>query len=251
MVSLSTFILKAIACDYDSTLTSHHGRLNLKAVEKIHYLEENGIRVILNTSREFMTAMTLSLAIGSCGVFVSEDGSVIGRLIDFPPEPRIIGDINNVKAGLKALQQAFGDHIVVIPWPGRFCSIVLGRVDTFTVDEANALLSASNTGAQLLDSGFTFHIVDACVNKGSGLREVADFLGISTQEFAAIGDNYNDMPMFAEAGYSIAVGNAPDVVKQQVDYACKANYGDGFIEGVDHLLSMYRHNLQEIDHSQT
>jgi hydroxymethylpyrimidine pyrophosphatase-like HAD family hydrolase len=46
--------------------------------------------------------------------------------------------------------------------------------------------------------------------------------------------------MFEVAGYSIAVGNAPDAVKAQVDYASAARFGEGFREGVKHALSHLR-----------
>jgi len=50
-------------------------------------------------------------------------------------------------------------------------------------------------------------------SKGAGLGEVARRLGLSREQVAAIGDWYNDVPMFAWAGRSFAMPHAPDDVK--------------------------------------
>jgi hydroxymethylpyrimidine pyrophosphatase-like HAD family hydrolase len=64
-------------------------------------------------------------------------------------------------------------------------------------------------------------------------------LGCEAEHIVAIGDNFNDLDMFAVAGYSIAVGNAPQAVKEQVDYACDACFGARFREGVRHALERF------------
>jgi len=93
--------------------------------------------------------------------------------------------------------------------------------------------------ARLVDFDVICVLNDIDVNKGTGLREAATILGIQPENIVAIGDNFNDLDMFAVAGYSIAVGNAPQVVKEQVDYACSACFGAGFCEGVRHALERF------------
>lgn len=50
-------------------------------------------------------------------------------------------------------------------------------------------------------------------NKGSGLKVLADDLGVPQERIVAIGDNYNDLEMFMAAGHAVAMGNAPDDVR--------------------------------------
>lgn len=51
------------------------------------------------------------------------------------------------------------------------------------------------------------------MNKGTGLRRLAELLDIPMEQVMAIGDNGNDIPMLREAGYGVAMGNAtPDTV---------------------------------------
>jgi len=49
-----------------------------------------------------------------------------------------------------------------------------------------------------------------------------------------IGDNYNDLPLFREVAHKIAVGNAPEEVRQEADYVCRHTFGRGFLEAVEH-----------------
>lgn len=51
------------------------------------------------------------------------------------------------------------------------------------------------------------------VNKGTGVSELAAALGFMPEEVMCIGDNENDLDMFAYAGESYAMGNASDLVK--------------------------------------
>lgn len=52
-------------------------------------------------------------------------------------------------------------------------------------------------------------------DKGTGLSSLANALGFAHQDIVAIGDNYNDLPMFQLAGCSVAMGNSPDDVRSQ------------------------------------
>lgn len=50
-------------------------------------------------------------------------------------------------------------------------------------------------------------------DKGTAVRWLAAHYGCEPEEVAAVGDWLNDVPMFAVAGRSFAMGQAPDVVK--------------------------------------
>jgi len=230
--------IKAIACDVDQTLTNESAALDLRAVETIRCLEAAGLPVILATSREYMTAGSLSAFMGACGVVAAEDGTVIGNFWDFQAYT-VLGDYAKIERGLAVLRQALGDQVSVYSWPGRMCSACLVNSPTYSIEEGNAILAEHGVGARLLDSGIAYLLIDAETNKGRGLREAAKMLRVETENIIAIGDNFNDLDMFAVVGYSVAVGNAPQAVKDQVDYACSARFGAGFCEGVRHILKRF------------
>ena len=61
------------------------------------------------------------------------------------------------------------------------------------------------------------------VTKGTGLRRLADLLGVDMAETMAIGDNYNDLPMIQAAGVGVGVGNMVDALKPECDYVTAAD----------------------------
>lgn len=60
-----------------------------------------------------------------------------------------------------------------------------------------------------------FHVAS---DKGAGLRTLAAHCGIDRERTVAIGDNYNDLDMFAWAGYSVAMAGSPRDVAEQADF---------------------------------
>ncbi|HOV51564.1 MAG TPA: HAD hydrolase family protein, partial [Methanothrix sp.] len=80
------------------------------------------------------------------------------------------------------------------------------------------------------------HIKDRRVDKGTGLRRVAERMGIDLRDFAAIGDSYSDLAIFELAGFRAAVGNACQELKDMSDFVAQARYGEGFAEIIDHMI---------------
>lgn len=64
-------------------------------------------------------------------------------------------------------------------------------------------------------------------DKGTALRFVAGKLGIPLAQALAVGDNPNDMPMFATAGASVAMGNAPPDVRAAATVVGPSNDEEG------------------------
>ena len=56
--------------------------------------------------------------------------------------------------------------------------------------------------------------------------------GVALENTLAIGDNFNDMLMIIHAGKGIAMGNAPDEVKQAADYVTGMNDENGFFNAL-------------------
>lgn len=83
-------------------------------------------------------------------------------------------------------------------------------------------------------------------DKGAGLRTLGGHCGIASECTVAIGDNYNDLDMFAYAGVSVAMAGSPDDVAAQADYVTGAvtdggaadileRIAAGTFPGVDHV----------------
>lgn len=86
-------------------------------------------------------------------------------------------------------------------------------------------------------SGRYYEFNPTGVDKGSGLRALAEMLGIDVADTIACGDSANDMAMLEAAGVGVVVSNAtPDAVAIS-DYQAKASCDDGvFAEVLEHFI---------------
>jgi len=77
------------------------------------------------------------------------------------------------------------------------------------------------------------------VEKGSGLIALCDYLGISPEETAAVGDGMADVAMFRRVGLSIAMENALDFVRQSADLVAPDNDLDGAVWAIEQILNAH------------
>jgi len=75
------------------------------------------------------------------------------------------------------------------------------------------------------------------VEKGSGLVALCDYLGISPEETAAVGDGMADVAMFRRVGLSIAMENALDSVRESADLVAPDNDLDGAVWAIEQILN--------------
>jgi hydroxymethylpyrimidine pyrophosphatase-like HAD family hydrolase len=71
------------------------------------------------------------------------------------------------------------------------------------------------------------NIVHAAADKGRALRMVCEHTGVPVEEALAIGDAAPDLDMMEAAGIGMAMGNAPDEVKERADIVGPSNLEDG------------------------
>jgi Cof subfamily protein (haloacid dehalogenase superfamily) len=75
-------------------------------------------------------------------------------------------------------------------------------------------------------------ITHPLANKGAAVRHMAALMNVPMAELAVIGDNYNDLAMFAQTDISIAMGNAPDDVKKKARFVTDSNDADGLAAAI-------------------
>ena len=73
-------------------------------------------------------------------------------------------------------------------------------------------------------------------SKGSALVAIAEVLDVCMEDICCFGDYNNDIPMFRHSGFSIAMGNAGDAFKTEVDFIEKTNDEDGVAETIRRIL---------------
>lgn len=105
--------------------------------------------------------------------------------------------IDNGKTPYKTIQDDLSDRYVVIP--ATFAP--LGK-------ESGEITS--------------FHI-----NKATGMDSVIRYFNADIKDTIAIGDGFNDLPMFEKAHLSVAMGNAPQEIKDKADIITTSLDEDG------------------------
>jgi hypothetical protein len=76
------------------------------------------------------------------------------------------------------------------------------------------------------------------VGKGNALKKLAGHFLIPLEQIAVIGDYLNDLEMFKVAGYSVAMGNAPDEVKRAANWVAPSNDEEGVSLAILHLIGL-------------
>ncbi|MDR2600534.1 MAG: Cof-type HAD-IIB family hydrolase [Oscillospiraceae bacterium] len=78
--------------------------------------------------------------------------------------------------------------------------------------------------------------VSANAGKGIALAEICKLYDISSSEVIAVGDAYNDVSMMDFAGFSVAVENAPEDIKEICDYITLSNENDGVADLIEKFI---------------
>ncbi len=73
------------------------------------------------------------------------------------------------------------------------------------------------------------------VNKGNALSLIGERLGVKVEDMLAVGDAGNDVPMLKSAGFSVAMGNASEEIKNMCDYVTYDNNSDG----IAHIIEKF------------
>ena len=73
-------------------------------------------------------------------------------------------------------------------------------------------------------------------SKGSGVRRVAQMIGVPRSAVVAIGDNLNDLEMIRYAGLGVAMGNGPDEVKSVARAVTATNDEDGVVVALERYV---------------
>ena len=74
------------------------------------------------------------------------------------------------------------------------------------------------------------------VDKGSGIRHLAQHLGIDLSDIAAFGDTYNDIPMLDIVGHSDVMANAAEHMHDHGKFLAPSNNEAGVLTVIDHIV---------------
>ncbi len=74
------------------------------------------------------------------------------------------------------------------------------------------------------------------VDKGDAVKALGSHYALPREAIMAVGDYYNDVAMLKAAGYSVAMGNAPDDIREMADVVTRPNTEDGLALAIEAVL---------------
>ncbi|HMA34858.1 MAG TPA: Cof-type HAD-IIB family hydrolase [Chloroflexia bacterium] len=264
-----------IALDLDGTLLDSHARVSTGNAAAIAACQAAGVRVTLATGKLLISARHICDQLGLREPQITANGAALmgrdpERILDVSPLPAA-----DYQAAMAALAEyelpaaAYTPHaiytaaldprlhaVVVIHEPqpivlpdvahraavdGAPFVKVLTMLDQHdpasTATEADLRARFAGGLTVVRTSPVFLEFLAPGVSKGRALRRLAGLLDLDLAAVLAIGDSYNDLPLLATAGFSVAMGNAPP----EVQAAAQAVTADNDHDGV--AAAIYRYVL--------
>ena len=214
-----------LALDIDGTLTTPDHTIDPRVFETLPAWDAP---VVVATGKAFPYPVALCHFVGIPERVVAENGGVVYA----EDSVRFTVDRSRVDEAVEAYLERGG-------------SLGWGAADTtnrwretevaVSLDEDEALLRtvADEYGLDVVDTGYALHLKSPGVEKGEGLRAVAEMLGREAAEFVAVGDSENDVSLFEAAGRSFAVANADQRATAAADDVTDEAFFDGTLAALD------------------
>lgn len=224
--------IRLVVADVDGCLTPGEGGVwdweALRAMQEINVRARRGDAVpaiTLCTGRQEPYVEVMMQAIGGYVPCIYENGGglYLPGSYRFLEHPAITPHVRAALTGARARLQ---EHIVaaglgyfqpgkevsmsIYPLPGTPIGELEGYIRTSLISMADDVLV--RTSASCVD------VTPAGVDKGSGIRWLADVAGITIEEMGGIGDSPGDLAFLQLAGASAAPANAMPVVKAAVQF---------------------------------
>jgi hypothetical protein len=97
-------------------------------------------------------------------------------------------------------------------------------------EQARSMIGARATITR--SHAYYLDVTHRLANKGDGIAALAQAFGVELKQVAALGDMVNDLPMFARAGLSVAMGQAPDCVQAAASATAATNEQAGVADAI-------------------
>jgi Cof subfamily protein (haloacid dehalogenase superfamily) len=257
--------IRLLLADVDGTLVTQEKVLTDQAVEAVHRLRDAGILFAITSGRpprgmEMLIeplGLETPIAAFNGGLIVNPDMTVIERRVLSEtlvlPLAELMGSF-----GLSVwlyrgtnwyVPDLNGPHVAREAWTVKFQPTLMsgfeGRTDDVAKmvgisDDYDAVSRASAAAHDRFGEHVTaapsqpyyLDITHPRANKGEVAKYMAERYSLSVEEIATIGDQPNDVLMFAHSGLSIAMGNANQQVQRSARRVTDTNENNGFAAAV-------------------
>lgn len=267
-------MIKLVAIDLDGTLLTDDKRISQKNLTVLQKAKEQGVKVVLCTGRPLaaITPFIEQLGLNEPGDYsitfngglvqkndtgeilsksamTLEDVQRISQLmieLDLPLDvlseevvlqlptstnhPSIYPELNSLltykPAKLADLTPDGLYNKVVMAYHQEFLDQQIEKIPAQFKADYEVIKTRSNL-LEFMPKGVT---------KAFGLDHLAQYLGMTSDEVMALGDEENDLSMIEYAGMGVAMANAVEKVRQAADYITASNEEDGVAKAVEKFV---------------
>jgi Cof subfamily protein (haloacid dehalogenase superfamily) len=261
--------IRLLLADVDGTLVTQDKVLTDQAIDAVHRLGDARILFAITSGRpprgmEMLVApldLQTPIAAFNGGLIVNPDMTVIERKV--LPESQVVPLATLMGSfGLAVwiyrgtewyVPDLNGPHVAREAWTVKFDPTLMSGLDGLT-DNVAKMVGVSDDhdavarAATAAHDQFGDHVTAAAsqpyyldithpqANKGAVAQYLAGRYQLSPDEIATIGDQPNDILMFAHSGLSIAMGNADTQVQRAARRVTDTNENNGFAAAVSRFV---------------
>jgi Cof subfamily protein (haloacid dehalogenase superfamily) len=259
---------KLAAIDIDGTLLTDDYKVTKENRDALRAAEQEGIKIVLCSGRAPLSVLPLIEEIGIHGYYICHNGAVTShsqtkeilheagflantmkKVLDYCKTENIhtdfctAFDMYTENLDREDVRNMYAKYLVQPKLVENVLSIE-DKLVKFTLfgtaeqlDKAYEDLALMNLPVQTLRSGPSYiDIIDQATSKGAALSNLAKHLDIPMSNTIAIGNYYNDLDMITMAGVGVAMGNAPQEVKEHADIVVSSNNESGVAEALEKLV---------------
>ena len=261
--------IRLMLADVDGTLVTNDKVLTSRAIDAVRKLGEAGVMFAITSGRppRGMSMLieplhlTTPIAAFNGGIYTRDDMTVISEQ-DVPAEVVAPAISLLESSGLDVwiyrgadwyVRDPNGPHVAKEKSTVRFDPVVVASYDDLTdrvvkivgvSDDLEAVAAAADAAADKFgdhvsaarSQPYYLDVTHPEANKGSVAKYLSQTFQIPPEQIATIGDQPNDVLMFAHSGLSIAMGNASPDVQHSARRVTASNQDEGFAKAVERYI---------------
>ncbi|WP_159884149.1 HAD family hydrolase [Paenibacillus puerhi] len=232
-------LFSAVVMDLDGTLLNSRKELTARTLKVLLHLAGQGIKLVIATARppravkELLPASLLRHCAIICyngALFRLDDGR--DRHIGIPVEHnrellKFAEDDPEIRVSLEILDCWYSCHSIDYVSLGAASGPEYRPFSWLMEQEPTKLLLTGVRNPQawmerfghqvhvmVTDQGTLMQVMAKDVSKDAALRELCDLWGMGLEQTIVFGDDYNDLGLFRNCGYPVAMQNAIEELKQ-------------------------------------